>query len=133
MMIECPWCTREVVIIENVCPECKHEVLLDHQGNIIFEGDEETEEIEDREHTQDAIVEAIENRFKCFRCGHDHCEVNEVAMTGTGLSKLFDVQYNHYLFVSCLSCSYVEVYNPDILFKEKRGTLGTVMDILFGG
>jgi predicted nucleic-acid-binding Zn-ribbon protein len=52
-------------------------------------------------------------------------------MTGTGLSKLLDIQHDHYLFVSCSRCGYVEVYNPRIL-NSNRGQLGTIMDILFG-
>nr|WP_301539615.1 zinc ribbon domain-containing protein [Paenibacillus sp. NEAU-GSW1] len=53
-----------------------------------------------------------------MKCGGNECEVNEVAMTGTGLSKLFDIQYNHYLFASCLACGFVEVYNPNILLDN---------------
>lgn len=56
----------------------------------------------------------------------------ELAMTGTGLSKLFDIQYNHYLFVSCTHCGYVEIYNSDVLNGKKSGQLGSIMDILFG-
>nr|WP_243735162.1 zinc ribbon domain-containing protein [Paenibacillus turpanensis] len=75
----------------------------------------------------------MKERFKCVKCGHSECEVKEVAMTGTGISKLFDFQHNHFLFVSCYYCGYVEVYNPDILAGKKSGKLGTVLDILFGG
>lgn len=53
-------------------------------------------------------------------------------MTGTGLSKIFDIQYNHYLFVSCTQCGHVEVYNPDILRGKKSGELGTILDLFFG-
>ncbi|WP_244226630.1 zinc ribbon domain-containing protein [Paenibacillus protaetiae] len=61
------------------------------------------------------------------------CSVNEVAMTGAGISKWLDIQHRHYLFVSCLSCGYVEVYNPDILAGDGRGRASTILDILFGG
>lgn len=53
-------------------------------------------------------------------------------MSGSGLSKILDYDYNHFLFVSCTNCAYVEMYNPDILRGHKSGKLGTVMDILFG-
>jgi predicted nucleic-acid-binding Zn-ribbon protein len=79
-----------------------------------------------------SIVEVIENKFKCSKCTGTDCTVKEVAMTGTGLSKLFDIQHNHFLFVSCTSCGFVEVYDPDVLQGLKSGRLGTVMDILFG-
>ncbi|HZG86723.1 zinc ribbon domain-containing protein [Paenibacillus sp.] len=107
-----------------------HEVLLDDQGNVVF-GDV-TEHVEEAESAEPDLESLIHERYKCVKCGNDECEIKEVAMTGTGLSKIFDVQYNHYLFVSCMRCSYVEVYNPNILAKGARGSLGTVMDILFG-
>ena len=128
-MIECPWCTKEVIIVENICPECKHEVLLDHTGDIIFE---EIEENQQHDYSEGSIEDVIIDRFKCAKCGHMDCEIKELAMTSTGLSKIFDIQYNHYLFVSCLDCGYVEIFNPDILGNKKRGSLGTVMDIFFG-
>lgn len=73
----------------------------------------------------------IRSRFKCAKCGQTQARVKEVAMTGTGLSKLFDIQHNHYLFVSCLHCGFTEVFDPEVL-QGKRGTLGTILDILFG-
>ncbi|MEQ4486106.1 zinc ribbon domain-containing protein [Cohnella silvisoli] len=78
-------------------------------------------------------MDIIENKFKCSKCKHEECRAKEVAMSGTGLSKLFDIEHNHYLFVSCLNCGFVEVYDPDVLNGHKTGQLGTVLDILFGG
>ncbi|CAG7645272.1 hypothetical protein PAESOLCIP111_04908 [Paenibacillus solanacearum] len=78
------------------------------------------------------IQDAIQDRFKCVKCSGTQCRIKEVAMTGTGLSKLLDIQHNHFLFVSCENCGYVEVYNPNILEGKTRGQLGTVLDILFG-
>ncbi|MBO8164370.1 MAG: hypothetical protein H0Z34_11720 [Brevibacillus sp.] len=78
------------------------------------------------------IESMIQKHFTCSKCRGTHCHTKEVAMTGTGLSKLFDIQHNHYLFVSCTNCGYVEVYNPDVLSGKKAGQLGSVMDILFG-
>ncbi|MBB3129598.1 putative nucleic-acid-binding Zn-ribbon protein [Paenibacillus rhizosphaerae] len=52
-------------------------------------------------------------------------------MTGTGLSKMFEIQHIHYLFVSCKHCGNVEVFNPDILEGKNKGQLGTILDILF--
>ena len=132
-MIECPFCTKRVIIYDQICPECRHEVLLDYDGNINFELMEIDEEDAIQESIYENIEEVIMSHFKCVKCKCRECIVKEVAMTGTGLSKMFDIQYNHYLFVSCENCGYVEVYNPDILRNKKQGTLGTVLDILFGG
>jgi predicted nucleic-acid-binding Zn-ribbon protein len=85
---------------------------------------------EEEEHDRD-VVQELSKRYVCPRCGHGACRVNEVAMTGTGLSKLLDIQHHHYLFVSCLQCGGVEIFDPDVLEARKRGVFGTAMDFLF--
>ncbi len=50
-------------------------------------------------------------------------------MSGTGLSRLFEVQPYRYAFVSCNNCGYTEVYNLSTL--QGRDDLGTILDILF--
>ncbi|MDR7071709.1 zinc ribbon domain-containing protein [Fictibacillus barbaricus] len=77
------------------------------------------------------VEEAIRSKFKCTKCGHSQCRTKELAMTGSGLSKLLDIQHNHFLFVSCAHCGYVEVYDPNVL-EGKKGQLSSVLDILFG-
>ncbi|MDP5277075.1 zinc ribbon domain-containing protein [Chengkuizengella axinellae] len=74
----------------------------------------------------------IQRNFKCTKCSGNQCRTKEVAMTGTGLSKMFDIQHNRFLFVSCEGCGFVEVYNPAILNNKSSGQLGNIMDILFG-
>jgi len=53
-------------------------------------------------------------------------------MTGPGLSKLMNIQHHHYMFVSCLNCGSVDIYDPDVLSGQKTGKLSTILDILFG-
>jgi uncharacterized protein len=134
-MIECPWCLKKVVIVDDVCPECRHEVLTDLDGNVLFnERDEDSDELGEPDELLEAdIHQLIKERFHCAKCKHNDCIIKEVAMTGAGLSKLFDIQHNHYLFVSCDQCGSVEIYDPDVLSSTKSGKLGTIMDILFGG
>ncbi len=129
-MLECPWCTETVEIIDEICPNCRHEVLLDRDGNPRFD---ETDDIEHEHDGAASIDQLIIEKFRCARCSNRECEVKEVAMTGTGLSKLLDVQHNHYLFVSCLHCGSVEVFNPDILAGKKSGASGSIVDLMFGG
>jgi len=125
----CPWCNEEVTIRNGRCPKCRNE-LYEVSDEDFNENAEENQGIVDD--TGLSIAETIEQHFKCSKCGGHQCSVKEVAMTGTGLSKLFDIQHNHYLFVSCLRCGFVEVYDPDILSRQKSGKLGSIMDILFG-
>ncbi|WP_438432937.1 zinc ribbon domain-containing protein [Gorillibacterium sp. sgz500922] len=141
-MIECPWCHHRVVLVDQLCPECRQEVLEDHlnpfEGEASEEGglrlDEEWHD-EERNDGRGALLleEEIIERFRCAKCGHSACDVKEAAMTGTGLSKLFDIQHHHYLFVSCLNCGFVEVYDPGVLRGKPAGRLGTALDVLFGG
>lgn len=79
----------------------------------------------------ESVEEKVREKFKCHKCGHDECSTKEVAMSGTGLSKMFDIQHNHFLFVSCQYCGFVEVYDPNIL-EGKKGQLGSVLDVIFG-
>jgi len=128
-MVECPWCAEQVEIIDHICPNCRHEVLFDDNGNFRFEEIDASAEVTARESD---ITQLINDSFKCAKCSCGECEVNEVAMTGTGLSKILDIQHHHYLFVTCQFCGYVEVYNPNVLAGKKAGSIGSVLDMLFG-
>ncbi|OME88455.1 hypothetical protein BK120_02670 [Paenibacillus sp. FSL A5-0031] len=64
------------------------------------------------------INNSIANSFTCTKCNHNECDINELAMTGAGLSKLLNIQYQHYLFVSCMQCGFVEIYDPTILRRR---------------
>ncbi len=131
-MIECPWCNKQVQLQSDICPECKHEVLREHLNNLGFNEIEQPSKSHDH-NAELNIEQLIINRFKCSKCKHDECNIKEVAMSGTGLSKIFDIEHNHFLFVSCGNCGFVEIYDPDVIHGKKSGSLGTILDILFGG
>lgn len=62
----------------------------------------------------------------CVKCGARDVEQKEVAMTGTGLSKMFDIQKNEFVVISCTRCGYSEFYN-------KRSSMGSnILDLFFG-
>lgn len=62
----------------------------------------------------------------CLKCGSRNAATKEVAMTGTGLSKMFDIQHNHFVVVYCQSCGYSEFYN-------KSSSAGSnILDLFFG-
>ncbi|MFD2627238.1 zinc ribbon domain-containing protein [Oceanobacillus kapialis] len=62
----------------------------------------------------------------CMKCGSRDADSKEVAMTGTGLSKMFDMQHNQFLVVYCKNCGYSEFYNK----KSSKGS--NVIDLFFG-
>lgn len=75
--------------------------------------------------------EQIERAFVCPKCHHHGAVVESLSMSGTGISRLFEMQPYRYTFVSCKNCGYTEVYNLDIL--EGRDDLGGLLDVLFSG
>ena len=77
------------------------------------------------------LEDQIEAKFVCAKCNAHGAKVKRFAATGTGLSKIFDFQHNAYLTASCKNCGYTELYNPEIL--EGKSSLGTVLDVIFGG
>ncbi|WP_188206756.1 zinc ribbon domain-containing protein [Alkalibacillus aidingensis] len=66
------------------------------------------------------------NERGCIKCGSTDADQKEVAMTGSGLSKMFDVQNNKFRVVFCKNCGYSEFYNA------KTSTAGNVFDFFFG-
>ena len=62
----------------------------------------------------------------CIKCGSKDAATKDVAMTGTGLSKLFDVQNNQFTVVYCKKCGYSEFYN------KKSSMSSNILDLFFG-
>ena len=76
------------------------------------------------------IEKEIESRFVCAKCRSNGAEVKSLAMTGTGISRLLDIQHNRYIFASCNNCEYTEVYNLDIL-KGSKDRVGNILEVIF--
>lgn len=64
------------------------------------------------------IDKKLMGEFSCPKCGHLGSQVEHLAMSGTGLSRFADIQHHEYVFVSCASCGYTEVYNLKTLRKK---------------
>ncbi|WP_088102583.1 zinc ribbon domain-containing protein [Halalkalibacter urbisdiaboli] len=62
----------------------------------------------------------------CIKCGHTEAETKEIATTGTGFSKMFDIQHNKFLVVYCTNCGYSELYN------KNASNASNVIDFFFG-
>lgn len=75
------------------------------------------------------IEDQLAGAFVCAKCDHHGAEVQRLSMSGTGISRLFDVQPYRYAFASCRNCGYTEVYNLSTL--AGRDDLGFVLDVLF--
>jgi len=66
------------------------------------------------------------DRDGCPKCGHDEVDVGSISTTGSGLSKMFDIQTNNFQTVTCTSCGYTELY-ADV---DSRGA--DLADVFFG-
>jgi len=55
--------------------------------------------------------------------------VERLAMSGTGLSRLLEIQAHRYAFVSCPNCGYTEVFNLRTL--EGKDNLGSFLELIF--
>jgi predicted nucleic-acid-binding Zn-ribbon protein len=75
------------------------------------------------------VDELLARKFVCPKCEQRGADVERLAMSGTGLSRLFEVQHHRYAFVSCHNCGYTEVYNLRTI--EGKDNLGTFLEILF--
>lgn len=71
----------------------------------------------------------LAREFVCARCQQQGGHVERLSMSGTGLSRLLEIQPYRYAFVSCDNCGYTEVYNLRTL--EGKDDLSTFLDILF--
>ena len=67
------------------------------------------------------------NEKGCLKCGSRDAGTKDVAMTGTGLSKMFDIQNNQFTVVYCNRCGHSEFYN-----KQASGA-SNILDFFFGG
>ena len=75
------------------------------------------------------IEDVLAERFICTRCDSHGGRVEKLAMTGTGLSRLFEIQHHRYAFVSCHNCGFTEVY--DLKTLAGKDSLGTFLEVLF--
>ncbi|SIS57187.1 zinc ribbon domain-containing protein [Salimicrobium flavidum] len=62
----------------------------------------------------------------CIKCGSTKAGTKDVSMTGSGLSKMFDVQDNKFTVVYCENCGYSEFYNK----ASSKGS--DIFDLFFG-
>lgn len=62
----------------------------------------------------------------CMKCGHTEVEEGTVSMTGSGLSKMFDIQHNNFKTITCKNCGYTEFY------KQGVNESMDILDLFFG-
>ena len=77
------------------------------------------------------IEKILADEFVCSHCKTAGAHVERLSMSGTGISRLLDIQPYRYVFASCTNCGYTEVFNLKML--EEKDDLGLFLDVLFSG
>lgn len=72
-------------------------------------------------------IMAAETHKGCVKCGHTEVEEGTLSATGSGFSKIFDLQHNNFTTIACKNCGYTEFYKVD----KNRTT--DIVDLFFGG
>ncbi len=62
--------------------------------------------------------------YKCEKCGETSYRAGELRTTGSGISRLLNLQNQKYATVACEACGYTELYRLD-----GGGRLGNILDI----
>jgi len=75
------------------------------------------------------VEEQLAEAFICRKCHQQGAHIERLAMSGTGISRLLEIQRYRYAFASCTNCGYTEVYNLRTL--EGKDDLGAFLEILF--
>jgi predicted nucleic-acid-binding Zn-ribbon protein len=73
--------------------------------------------------------EQLSAAFRCPKCDQRGAHVEKLSMSGTGISRLLEIQPYRYVFASCHNCGYTEVYNLTTL--QGKDNLGDLLDIIF--
>ena len=76
-----------------------------------------------------STAEQLSAAFRCPKCDQRGAHIEKLSMSGTGISRLLEIQPYRYLFASCHNCGYTEIYNLTTL--EGKDDLGDLLDIIF--
>lgn len=66
------------------------------------------------------------NNYTCPKCGGNHYSTDQISTTGTGLSKIFDIQNRKFTIVTCNNCKYSEMYKAEV------SELSNIFDLFIG-
>lgn len=64
--------------------------------------------------------------YVCDKCGNVNYVSGKISTTGSILTKIFNIQSNKFITVSCLQCGYTELY------KTATSGIENVTDFLIG-
>jgi len=98
------------------CPECGTKASADWSfcrrcEASLADADPADEKLVVRNDGEDVdLSEFVDGETGCPKCGHTEAEVDDIATTGNGVSRLIDLQNRRFRAVSCTRCGYTELY-----------------------
>lgn len=75
------------------------------------------------------VEEQLSEAFHCPKCDGHGAHVEKLSMSGTGISRLLEIQPYRYVFASCHNCGFTEIYNLTTL--QGKDDLGDLLDVIF--
>ena len=87
---------------------------------------EAAELMDEEQHSAPTPTDHTKLNFTCAKCGHNEYEVNDMSTTSGMMSRMVNLQNRRFSAVTCLRCSYTELY------KTNSGALRNVFDLLVG-
>lgn len=63
--------------------------------------------------------------FKCVKCGCKEFVQDVFCVTGTGISRILDIQNKKFVTISCIKCGYTELYR-----KENMSSTSQIFDAI---
>ena len=76
-----------------------------------------------------AIDDELARRFVCCKCKATGAVTKRFAATGTGLSRLIDLQHHVFIAVSCKGCGYTDLFDLQVL--EGKSNAEAIIDAIF--
>ena len=63
--------------------------------------------------------------YQCPKCNNTTYQKDKIRATGSGFSKIFDIQNKRFIAITCSNCSYTEFYK-----EGDSSTLSNIFDFL---
>lgn len=120
-MDECPHCGSTITDRDHIfCGSCGESLLAaeasedseswESGASESAERDSWTWGRTDENAESERRTHGTESSEGCPKCGHEETSIDEIATTGSGLSRYFDVQNRSFTVISCEDCGYSELY-----------------------
>ncbi|PSQ98556.1 MAG: hypothetical protein BRD48_06940 [Bacteroidetes bacterium QS_9_68_14] len=61
------------------------------------------------------VEQQLQQHFRCEKCDGREAAVSRISASGTGLTRMLDIQHNHFVLAACQNCGCAEMYDEAVL------------------